>query len=241
MKTRVVIILALFIGLANLPVSGQKSAKKIVITGKVVDADKNPLAGVFILVDNKNVNCQTDQKGCYKVKVSPTAKYITGFSMTNGMKDIQIDGKTVIDIELFSSTASQLGNQKKEKEETVDVGYGSVKKNDMTNNIKNTKAEGANNRFSSYSNIYDLIRNEVPGVRGNGSNIFLVEPSSINLSNEPLYVVDGTPVSSSSVEGIEPGMVKSVSALKGSSASIYGSRGANGVFLITLKKGEEKK
>ena len=159
--------------------------------------------------------------------------------MTNGMKDIQIDGKTVIDIQLFSANVSPLVEQKKVKEESVDVGYGSVKKNDLTENVKSTKAEGANNRYSSYSNIYDLIRNEVPGVRGTGSNIFLVEPSSINLSNEPLYVVDGTPVSS--LEGIEPGMVKSVSALKGSSASIYGSRGANGVFLITLKKGEEKK
>jgi len=239
MKLRVLLILALLVGVADLTGNAQKTAKKIVITGKVVDSDQNPLSGVYILVDNKNVNCQTDQKGYYKVKVSPTAKYITGFSMTNGMKDIQIDGKTVIDIQLFSANVSPLVEQKKVKEESVDVGYGSVKKNDLTENVKSTKAEGANNRYSSYSNIYDLIRNEVPGVRGTGSNIFLVEPSSINLSNEPLYVVDGTPVSS--LEGIEPGMVKSVSALKGSSASIYGSRGANGVFLITLKKGEEKK
>lgn len=76
-------------------------------------------------------------------------------------------------------------------------------------------------------------------MRGTGSNIYLTEPSSISLTNEPLYVVDGTPVSS--VDNISPVMVKSVSVLKGSSATIYGSRGANGVFLITLKKGEYKK
>jgi TonB-dependent SusC/RagA subfamily outer membrane receptor len=239
MRLRIIIILTLFVGLTSLPLAAQKSSKKIVITGKVVDADKNPMPGVYILVDNKNVDCQTDQKGLYKVKVSPAAKYITAFSMTNGMKDIPIEGKTVINVELFSANAVPIVEQKKEKEETVDVGYGTMKKKDLTSTVNNSKAEGQHNRFSSYNNIYDLIRNEVPGVRGTGSNIFLVEPSSLMLSNEPLYVVDGTPVSS--LEGISPNMVKSVSALKGSSASIYGSRGANGVFLINLIKGNEKK
>jgi TonB-dependent starch-binding outer membrane protein SusC len=239
MRLRIIILLTLFVGLANLPLAAQKSAKKMVITGKVVDSDQNPLPGVYILVDNKNVGCQTDQKGYFKVKVSPSAKYITGFSMSNGMKDIPIEGKTVINIELFSANVAPIVEQKKEKDETVDVGYGTQKKTDLTTSVNQSKPEGPNNRFSSYSDIYDLIRNEVPGVRGTGSNIFLVEPSSLLLSNEPLYVVDGTPVSS--LEGIAPGMVKSVSALKGSSASIYGSRGANGVFLITLRKGDDKK
>lgn len=127
MKVKICLILVLAL-CQILPVSAQKSAKKIVITGKVVDADQNPLPGVIILVDNKNVNCQTDLKGCYKVRVSPSAKYITGFSMTNGMKDIPIDGKAVINIELISTNVSPLVEKKKRKRSQLTLVTGRQRK-----------------------------------------------------------------------------------------------------------------
>jgi TonB-dependent SusC/RagA subfamily outer membrane receptor len=236
MKLRVVIILILFTGLVNLPVAAQKSAKKIVISGKVVDSNQNPLAGVTILIDNRNVNCETDQKGCYKIRVSPAAKYLTAFSMTNGMKDIPINGKAVINVELYAEGASPIIEKANAKEETVDVGYGSLNKKEITTHV--SKIEVQNPRFASYTNIYDLLRSQVPGIRINGKTIYLVEPASLNGSNEPLIVVDGSQVTN--IDDIEPSMVKSIEVLKGASASIYGTRGSNGVILINLLRGVKK-
>jgi len=83
-----------------------------------------------------------------------------------------------------------------------------------------------------------MIRGEVPGVQVNGNQIVIRGQSSINLTNEPLFVVDGVVVSS--IENISPRQVKSISILKGPDASIYGSRSAGGVLLIDLKGGSDR-
>ena len=77
-----------------------------------------------------------------------------------------------------------------------------------------------------------MLRGEVPGVQVNGTSIRIQGASSLTLSTEPLFVVDGVTVNS--IDHILPQMVKSIQVLKGSSAAIYGSRGANGVLLINL-------
>jgi len=94
------------------------------------------------------------------------------------------------------------------------------------------KIDGTNPKYASYRNIYDMIRGEVAGVQVMGNSIRIQGVGSLNLSTEPLYVVDGMVVSS--IAEIQPYNVKSIEILKGSSASIYGSRGANGVILIKL-------
>ena len=98
---------------------------------------------------------------------------------------------------------------------------------------------GANDKYASYQNIYDMIRGEIPGVQVNGKSILIQGPSSINLSTEPLLVVDGITVSS--IDDISPTMVKSIEVLKGAAASVYGSRGSNGVILISLRGSPERK
>jgi TonB-dependent SusC/RagA subfamily outer membrane receptor len=237
MKFKLLIILIILSGSFHSPSAAQKPAKKIVISGTVVDPDQNPLPGVTILIDNKNIDCVTNQKGYYKIKVAPGAKMITAFSMMNGMKDVLIEGKTIINFELNQASAEPIIGKKTEKEETVEVGYGTMKKKEITTHV--TKVDGQNPKFASYTNIYDMIRTEVPGARVNGKIIYLVEPTSINSTNEPLILVDGTPAMT--LDNIEPSMVKSIEVLKGASASIYGSKASNGVILITLLKGERKK
>jgi TonB-dependent SusC/RagA subfamily outer membrane receptor len=84
-----------------------------------------------------------------------------------------------------------------------------------------------------------MIRGEVAGVQVNGKSIRIQGPSSFNLSTEPLFVVDGIVVTS--IDEISPQMVKSIDILKGSAASIYGSRGSNGVILINLIGSPDRK
>jgi TonB-dependent SusC/RagA subfamily outer membrane receptor len=119
------------------------------------------------------------------------------------------------------------------------VGYGYVKQNALTNAM--SQMENKNSNFCHYSDIFELIKGRMPGVEviGGGSEpqVIIRGISSIIASNTALYVVDGMVVNS--ISHISPCHVKSINVLKDSSASIYGSRGANGVVLIqTLKGGD---
>lgn len=119
------------------------------------------------------------------------------------------------------------------------VGYGYVKQNALTNAV--SQMENKNNNFCHYSDIFELIKGRMPGVQvvggGREPEVIIRGISSINASNAALYVVDGLVVNS--ISHISPCQVKSINVLKDSSASIYGSRGANGVVLIdTLKGGD---
>jgi len=119
----------------------------------------------------------------------------------------------------------------------VNIGYSSVRNEDMIDPIH--RIDGSDTKFISYTNIYEMIKSEVPGVLVSGNSITIRGPNSILSSNEPMFVVDGMMVES--IDGIPPGQVKSIEVLKGPSAAIYGSRGANGVILIQLKAGSDIK
>jgi TonB-dependent SusC/RagA subfamily outer membrane receptor len=219
------------------PSAGQNANKKIKITGVVLDANQTPVEGAIVFIDNKKTNSLTDSRGFYKVKVSQKAKMITVFTFKNGASEVAIDGRITINFALTGTGISQkTENNKTQNDETINVGYGSVKKKELTTSVG--KINGHNHKFASYQNIYEMIRGEVPGVQVYGKSIMIQGPSSINLSTEPLFVVNGIPVTS--IDEISPQMVKSIEILKGASASIYGSRGSNGVIIITLINGSEK-
>jgi TonB-dependent SusC/RagA subfamily outer membrane receptor len=218
--------------------SAQKAPKKITISGTVTDMDQKPVAGAMIIVDNKKTDCLTDQKGFYKIKVKADASLLSVFTIQKGIIDEQINGRTIIDFRYNTKNQSQTTDQANGKNsETVNVGYGTMNKSEMTTSVE--KIDGQNKKYASYTNIYDMIRGEVPGVQVNGKSIQIQGPSSINLSSEPLFVVDGMAVTS--IDDIRPQQVKSIEILKGASASIYGSRGSNGVIMITLIGAEKKK
>lgn len=210
---------------------GQKNNKKIIITGVVVDVNHNPVIDAIIVIDNKKTNCSTDNNGFYKVKVKPSAEKIGIFTFESVASEEVINGRKTINFTLATSNLQQIINQNNtEDEEEIDIGYGTVKKKNMTSS--SNRIDGQNKRYASYSNIYDMIGGEVPGVQVSGRNIKIQGVSSINSGTEPLLIVDGITVNS--IDNIQPKMVKSIEVLKGSAASIYGSRSANGVILITL-------
>lgn len=238
MKRYIIIILA-FIIILPATLTGQKSEtgskKKISITGIVTDANRNPVAGAMILIDKKNTNVVTDSKGYYKVKVRPGAVKISAFTFKSGNADMVIDGRTTVNITLSGSQNSDL--KAEEPGKRVEIGYGSIEKSNLTNQV--SQVEGEKNKYASYSNIYDMLRGTVPGLQVRGKSITIQGISSNNPNSEPLLVVDGQIVSS--IDYLIPTEVKSIEVLKGASASIYGSRGANGVLLIKLISGPERK
>jgi TonB-dependent SusC/RagA subfamily outer membrane receptor len=231
MKPRILICLLLAVFTFN-DGSAQRSNKKITITGYVVDGTQASIANAIVMVDGKNTNKVTNGKGFYKVKVKPGSSIIEIFTYTNGVREEPINGRTRIDFAFEGSVPDQLSEKVDPGDEAIDIGYGAVKKKNMTSNV--SKLDASNPKYASYRSIYDMLRGEVPGVQVSGTSIRIQGTSSLMMSTEPLFVVDGVTVSS--IDYIQPVMVKSIQVLKGSSASIYGSRGANGVILINLIK-----
>ena len=211
----------------------QKSNKKIKITGVVVDASSRPVVGAIIMVDEEKTDVVTNSSGEYTIKVLPTAKTITVLSLfDNIVKATDINGKTVVNIILDKAGTNKAAQLTKENE-SVDIGYGTTGKERSSNS--GSRASLNNARSKSYTNIYDMIKSEVRGVQVIGTSIRLQQgTTSLTSSTEPLFVVDGTIVDQ--INGLIPSQVRSISLLKGSATSIYGSRGANGVLVFTTYK-----
>ena len=213
------LLLAAFI--ASLPLSGQKANKKVIISGIVVDGKRNPVSNVFITIDGKVSNSVTDQQGYYKIKTSPDAEKI-GFSTiwSEGVEEL-IGGRTTINHTL---------NMPLVKKEIPENNSSDSEISEQSPSISSSK--GLNKNYSSFKTIYELIQNEFPTILVQGKSITIPGSVSLKLSTEPLFLVDGIEVTS--VENIIPGTISSIQVLKGSSASIYGMKGANGVILINL-------
>jgi len=230
MKIRV--LLCVFLAFSSITGSyGQKSGKKIAITGYVSDITATPVAGAVIMIDGEKTGNITDSKGFYKIKVRPENKKIGVFTSTNGIIEETIDGRKNIDFIFKVPVAHQKSDP---GDEQIDIGYGKVKKKDLM--VPVGKINGTKSKYAGYNTIYELIRGEVPGVVVNGTSIIIRSVTSINMGTDPLFVVDGVPVTT--IDNIHPQDVRSVEVLKGSAAAIYGSRGSNGVILINLLRGD---
>lgn len=218
-------------------VSAQKAAKKINLSGTVTDISGRPVRSALIVIDGKNTNVATDEKGNYHVRIKSNSDSVTVVTFTQGMYTLPINGAEKVNFVLGSSNA---GNQNKVQiagsGEKVDIGYGNVNQKEVLTNVNTIDAQ--NHKYASYKTIYEVLQG-LPGVVVKGKSVQIQGQVSFNAGTEPLYVVDGMIVDS--VDGIPPSIVESISVLKGSSASIYGSRGSNGVILITLLKGNEKR
>jgi len=231
MKTKVFFLILLSVLLIT-NVSGQKNNKKIVVTGLVTDVQNKPITGALVMVDGKNTNIATNSNGIYKVKVRPDADTITIITFNNGISALPINSRTTINFTLRASGLVQQNFQDNSKgEEAVNIGYGNVKQKDLLTNV--STIDGRSGKYATYKNIYEILKG-TPGVMVNGNSIKIQGQSSFNAGTEPLFVVDGMTVGS--IDGISPTMIESISVLKGAATSIYGSRGANGVILITLIK-----
>ncbi len=234
---QIMVLILLFSVAVGSAFPGQKSKKSFVITGYVVDETQYPVADAVILIDKKISSIVTDKNGFYKVRVKSTDKIIGISVLVSGLDEAPfiseqpIDGMKRINFTLDATVPRKLYKQNiSSNEELVNIGYGNIKKKDLSSSVG--RIDGTEERNASYLSIYDMLR-EVPGVVVRGKNVHIHGISSVYSGTEPLYIVDGTYVNS--VDNISPLSVRSVEVLKGSSAAIYGTRGANGVILINLK------
>jgi len=162
------------------------------------------------------------------------------FTIFNGADEVEYKGQEEIIFTLKGAGGATMQDPLnvpiEEDKEMINVGYGTTDKRKLTTSVgvvNDERIKSARN----YTNIFDMIRGEVPGVVVSGNSITIRGMSSLTLSNEPLFIVNGSP--SFGISNISPNDVKSISVLKGSSAAIYGSRGANGVILIVLKSASD--
>jgi len=224
MKKRIFLILVVSLPILQVA-TGQKADKKddkpITISGKVISPDNQPVAGAVFYVDNIKTSYITNEKGAYKIKVNPSAFKLKVSSSRFGTLDTLLNGQTKIDFIFKSNEADPLAGVNNPPE---------------GNGLKQTKSKPK--KMNTYNNIYQMIQNEVSGVLVSGRSIVIQQQNSFFGSSDPLFVVDGVIVSS--IDFVNPVEVKSISVLTGSSAAIYGVRGANGVISITCINGSEE-
>ena len=213
----------------------QKAGKKITITGRVTDAGNKPVSGVSIFIDKVKTDVVTNQDGFYKIKVKPGAKEILAFSLLNGASEQAIGGRTVIDFKLIGESQEASDITKDLNEKGGNKGEAPVQKEYKRTN--QSVIDYKDSKVPVYQDIYDMIRGRLPGVEVSGKNIKIRGTNSLNVSTEPLFVVDGVIVNS--IEDIAPETVKSIEVLKGPDAAVYGTRGSNGVIIITRRTGKE--
>ena len=120
------------------------------------------------------------------------------------------------------------------EDETVNIGYGTQNKKEMTTAVSNVKVR--KNEAQTYSDMYSYLRGRVPGVQVTQDNRIIIRGVGTNSdATDPLILVDGVPVTD--LSGLDPMLVKTVDVIKDGSSSIYGVQGANGVILITTVGG----
>ena len=232
LKTILVIALSLFVVEASFAQAKNKNKhKKITVSGYVTDVNEKPLARVAIVVDGVGSNVFTNKKGFYKIKIKPETETLMAYEMNHGGVEIEYVGHTKINFVLLADPTNAKYISPEEGK-MYDYGYGKeIKKNSSSSMFL---IEGNNLDNNSYKDIYDMIRGKVPGVSVIGSTVKIRGIGSVNSGTSPMFIVDG--VEAISIDNISPILVQSITVLKGPETAIYGSRGANGVIVITLKK-----
>jgi TonB-dependent starch-binding outer membrane protein SusC len=229
-------------------------AQDKVVTGKVTDSkDGSPVTGASVQPKGSKKGTSTGSDGSFSLSVPADVNTLVISSVGFGRQEIDIAGKSSVDVSLVATGANL--------NEVVVVGYGTARKKDLTGSVVSVKAKDFNQGVITAPD--QLLQNKVAGLEitntsgqpGAAPTIQIRGTSSIRSGNNPLYVVDGVPLDGSSARPnignsfgstpnsnpllfIDPNSIAQIDVLKdASSAAIYGSRGANGVIVITTKKG----
>ncbi len=235
--------------------SVKNSDKKISVTGQVTDDNGMGLPGVTIYEKGNTSNgVISDLDGNYTISTSPSAVLMFSF-IGFTTQEVNVEGRNSVNISLNEDAIAL--------DEVVAIGYGVQKRSSVTGSISSVKAKDLPK--SATASVGNMLSGKSSGVQvlqssaqpGGGVNIVIRGAGSDKAGNEPLYVIDGFPINNSSVEpdteegdfsvgkrnplnSINPGDIESIEILKdAASTAIYGARAANGVILITTKRGQE--
>lgn len=222
------------------PVLPEEKEQRIQIQGNVTNDTGEPLAGASVRLKDSNIGTTTDATGNFSLNI-PGNQGVLIISFVGFIpQEVAANGTTDINVML-----SRLDNK---VDEVVVIGYGSVKRKDITGSVSSVNSEQIT-QVKAVSTVGQALQGQAAGVQviqrsgqpGEAVAIKIRGTNSIQAGNEPLYVVDGMPLDFLSAQ-LNPSDIESVEVLKdASSTAIYGSRGANGVIMITTKKGRTGK
>lgn len=236
---RMIFQLMILNGLAVGASYGQDTTKvgEVTVNGTVTDQNGEPLLGVAVLAEGTETGTVTDEGGKYSISVPQGTTLVFSFVGFES-QSIPIGNRTTIDVTLTEAVSAL--------DEVVVIGYGTQRKSDLTGSVSQVKAKDITS-FPT-TNLLQSLSGRAAGVQvspttgapGAGLNVRIRGANSIQGSNEPLYVVDGFPIFGNNPTVLNNTDIQSIEILKDASATaIYGSRGANGVVIITTKQGEE--
>lgn len=212
-------------------------AQSHVVSGTVLDENGLPLIGAGVLTQDGKRGVITDLDGKYTISILESDKVLSYSYLGYATTQVVVDGRKQIDVTLNPDTSNSLN-------EVVVIGYGTSKKADLTGSVASVKMGDIEDVPTT--SVDQALQGKIAGVDimsttgepGAGTSIRVRGTRSIEASNEPLIVVDGVMDAVEDMNEINPDDIESISILKdASSTAIYGSRGANGVVLITTKKG----
>ncbi|WP_168207731.1 TonB-dependent receptor [Spirosoma sp. KCTC 42546] len=207
------------------------------VTGVVTDEKGEGLPGVSVLLKGTQTGSVTDINGRYSVNVPNSGGTLIFSFIGYVSQEVLIGNRSAIDIKLVTDIKSL--------NEVVVVGYGTQRKSDITGSVASVSSEAL--REVPVANLQQALQGRAAGLEiqqigtkpGAGAQIRIRGERSINGSNDPLIVLDGIPFEGGNLNDINPNEVESVEVLKDASATaIYGSRGANGIILVTTKRGK---
>lgn len=222
--------------------------QEISISGKVVDATGDPLLGVTVIITGTQIGVSTDFDGHFTLRARPEQDHFTFSYLGHNSKTVLAEDNMLVVLEKSTYNLDEI----------VVIGYGKQSKRQLTTAIDKLNMDNVSKRNVTSAN--QLLQGELPGVNvtmangtpGARSRVSIRGVSSINGDNEPLYVIDGIPLSKANASYnysgeyvqdplslINPSDIESIDVLKDAAATaIYGSRGANGVIIINTKQGE---
>ena len=208
------------------------------ITGTVTDEKNVPLPGVTVLVPGTTVGTVTTVDGTFELKVPMNTESLTFSFIGLKTQEVQLNNQTSLNVQMEQDVIGL--------DEVVAVGYGVMKKSDMTGSVASIGAKAMERQAAT--NVTELLRSALPGLNTGistsakgASGLEIRGPTSLDASNTPLIVVDDV-IYQGDISDINPMDIEKVDVLKdASSAAIYGAKAASGVIIITTKRGREAK
>lgn len=227
------ILLSIFLLLTGFAGFSQERQVSGIVT-EINEGSSHPLSGVSVYLNDSKTGTFTDENGRYRIKLTAGQNVLTFSFVGYETKTLTVES-SILNVELTSSDKSL--------NEVVVVAYGTTNKATYTGSVATVSAK--NIERESVSSVSRILQGNIAGVQsvasagqpGSDAAIRIRGIGSINASNDPLYVVDGVPYTGS-INALNPSDIQSISVLKDAAASaLYGSRGANGVIIITTKQG----
>lgn len=207
------------------------------VTGTVTDNEDEPLPGVNIMVKGTTSGTSTAADGGFELQVTSLQDTLIFSFIGFQTQEVPIAGRTVIDVQLMPQTYAG--------DELVVVGYGTQTRETLSGSV--SSVSGARMEKIPVSNMANSLTGQLPGIvtvnqsgepGADGATIRIRGQHTLN-NNDPLVVIDGVPDRAGGLDRLNPRDIENISVLKDASAAIYGSRAANGVILITTKRGRE--